>query len=159
MARAKGNCGALGCDRPHEALGWCAYHYQRLRSKPTCSIPGCAKPVLARGWCTLHYRRFRRHGSPLLTFQDPELQCTVEGCRQRRFNETLCRTHYDRSVRTGQPSFVLLSFAERFWAKVDPEGPSQPEVEGACWIWLGSSKSHGLARLEMNAVSRKQPIP
>jgi hypothetical protein len=31
----------------------------------TCSIDGCEKPHEARGWCIKHYRRWQRHGDPL----------------------------------------------------------------------------------------------
>lgn len=31
----------------------------------TCSIEGCERPHNARGWCTTHYERWRRHGDPL----------------------------------------------------------------------------------------------
>lgn len=30
----------------------------------TCTIEGCERPHNARGWCITHYRRWRVHGSP-----------------------------------------------------------------------------------------------
>ena len=29
-----------------------------------CSVPGCERPHEARGWCTLHYQRWKKHGDP-----------------------------------------------------------------------------------------------
>ncbi len=71
-------CGAEGCDRPHEARGYCFMHYDRLRrtgdvqadrpkQKPAgrerlfdgCQVPGCDRPHIARGFCSRHYMQER----------------------------------------------------------------------------------------------------
>ena len=42
----------------------------------TCSIDGCEKPHEARGWCRKHYSRWQTHGDPLATlvyYGDPEV--------------------------------------------------------------------------------------
>ncbi len=31
----------------------------------TCEIDGCDKPHEARGWCKMHWQRWNRHGDPL----------------------------------------------------------------------------------------------
>lgn len=35
--------------------------------------------------------------------------------------------------------------AERFWAKVDKQGPLHPDLQTRCWLWTGArSRSRGL---------------
>lgn len=55
--------------------------------------------------------------------------------------------HYDRSKRRTRPpgkaKFPYLknaTLAERFWQKVDKEGPFAPNGLGRCWQWIGSRK-------------------
>jgi HNH endonuclease len=57
--------------------------------RPTCTFDGCERPHEARGYCTLHYDRWKRHGDPgvtrrstLLTWQERYEMCVVrgEGC-------------------------------------------------------------------------------
>lgn len=72
-------CSITDCGKPHQAHGYCASHYARLRKygdplkgsyyqgqcRPLCFIENCGKPVIALGYCERHYRRLRRHGDPL----------------------------------------------------------------------------------------------
>lgn len=54
--------------------------------------------------------------------------------------------HYDRKRRLGTP--YLLTTDERFWTKVEFEGPlpeRRPEL-GPCWLWLGKLRPDGYGR-------------
>jgi HNH endonuclease len=44
---------------------------------------------------------------------------------------------YPCSVRPRRP------FAERFWAKVDKNGPIMPGMDTPCWIWIGGKTNFG----------------
>ena len=70
-------CTVPGCDRPHEARGYCHGHYQRVRRNGTaepdvplgrrrppapCEVDGCDADVHARNLCLAHYRRRQRRG-------------------------------------------------------------------------------------------------
>lgn len=74
-------CSVDGCERTHEARGWCNLHYQRwkktgdvgaasplvVRSDAAgarCSEEGCLREARARGMCANHNHKTRRHGSP-----------------------------------------------------------------------------------------------
>ena len=35
------------------------------------------------------------------------------------------------------------SLAERFWAKVNKAGPTQPHMTTPCWVWTGAIGTHG----------------
>lgn len=71
-------CVVEGCDRPHDARGYCRAHGARLArygdplaggkfrgQEYFCSIEGCGRPEVSRGWCETHYSRWRAHGDPL----------------------------------------------------------------------------------------------
>lgn len=44
---------------------------------------------------------------------------------------------------------------ERFWAKVNKNGPTQPHMETACWLWLGSLTDKGYGRLMIKYVMHR----
>jgi hypothetical protein len=48
-----------------------------------CSIEGCDKTHEARGWCGMHYRRWETHGDPLWRYGAQVgvdgRKCTIEG--------------------------------------------------------------------------------
>lgn len=63
-------CAVEGCERRHEARGYCSTHYQRFvdgieltlpiispDGYQGCSIEGCPEPHLAKGYCSPHYWR------------------------------------------------------------------------------------------------------
>ena len=76
---SKRGCIVDGCDRRHQARGWCAIHYQ---SPKRCDIAGCDRPHAARGLCHTHYRSPNR--------------CTAEGCGRPVWARGLCGVHYVR---------------------------------------------------------------
>lgn len=69
-------CSIEGCEKPHEAKGYCKSHYRSLKNhgdplavKPKrpsgpCEVQGCAEPARRWGMCTAHSRAFRTHGDP-----------------------------------------------------------------------------------------------
>lgn len=73
----KRRCSLEGCDRPHEALGYCGMHYQRVKKHgdpmwtdgrqfrgSVCTIDGCDEPHARVGYCNSHYYRLDRYGDP-----------------------------------------------------------------------------------------------
>jgi hypothetical protein len=115
-------------------------------AKRTCSVEGCENPHLARGWCSMHYQRWTKTGS--LDERPPNL-CEVEDCERRVHGHGLCHPHWRRWRKHDDPGGpirdVTLSREERFWAKVDRDGPvpeSRPDL-GPCWIWLAGKTKGG----------------
>lgn len=39
--------------------------------------------------------------------------------------------------------------AERFWSKVDKNGPVHPRLGTACWLWTGSHGDHGYGHIQI----------
>ena len=114
-------CSVEGCDRPHEAKGFCSLHYKRHRAgKPlnapprafvprtsdTCTVEDCDRPLRARGLCHAHLKRLLK-GQPLDTpIKDyrsrQSSSCDVEGCDRPHFAKGFCKMHYNR-MRRGRP--------------------------------------------------------
>lgn len=102
-------CTVKGCDKPHEARGWCPAHYQRWRAtgdplgskirkykaRPRCTVDECDRPNYGHGYCQLHYWRWKRYGDPMgeheHSLKHPRLcvHC-AEQYQPRRANQRFC---------------------------------------------------------------------
>ncbi|MFD8144760.1 HNH endonuclease [Streptomyces sp. NPDC059708] len=64
--------------------------------------------------------------------------CGVTGCQRPHRRNGLCDTHDQRMKRTGTTDDPpKQTLADRFWAKVDRNGP------GDCWLWTAATNEHG----------------
>src|SRR5262245_23051821 len=83
--------------------------------------------------------------------------CAVSGCdRSDRLARGLCSMHYQRLMKRGSTNYERPSAEERFWAKVNKDGPVpsiRPEL-GQCWIWHGSVKEHGYGSFNRTQAHR-----
>lgn len=73
-------------------------------------------------------------------------ECVIDGCSRLNFGHGWCNAHYARWRKHGDPlgGGAELprgrSLEQRFWAKVDRNGPTpvhRPEL-GPCWQWTGA---------------------
>ena len=101
----------------------------------TCSVPGCETPSFARGWCQKHYARWYRHGTTVDAPPRVPVTCTVPDCDQPSVSKGLCARHDRRMRRRGR--LDLPTAEERFWAKVNRQGPVE------CWLWIGAKMPNG----------------
>jgi HNH endonuclease len=75
-------------------------------------------------------------------------RCSFSGCEEKHYAHGWCAKHYRRWQRHGDPAVVKLVIVqgtpeERFWAKVNKDGPVPvrwPEL-GPCWVWTGAKSS------------------
>lgn len=74
-------------------------------------------------------------------------KCVVEECGKPRAAKGWCSTHYSRWNRTGQVDSVFSNMGkpveQRFWEKVNKDGPERDYRLGNCWEWVGADDSHG----------------
>ena len=68
------------------------------------------------------------------------MPCTVPGCRYRAHARGLCSTHYRQWWMTLKEP-LTRPWTERFWARVDKNGPN------GCWLWTGNILPSGYAQV------------
>ncbi len=76
--------------------------------------------------------------------------CSIVGCTKSVMGRGWCVQHYSRWHRHGDPLYepVVLTLDDRFWAKVNKNGPdgfhSQSGANlGPCWLWTGGITGSG----------------
>lgn len=163
------SCSIEGCERPHEARGWCSYHYKRWRAygdplaadrrtkNRICSVDGCERKHAARGLCHTHWMRWHEHGDPLVVKSKRRVEraCAVDGCDKPFLARELCDKHYYRWRKYGDPEIgaFMPSQVERkqcgpcewcgkmFMATVAPNRPPRAFCGRAC-----SNRARGAKR-------------
>lgn len=85
------------------------------------------------------------HGDPNTVIVREKKTCRVEGCKNTAWAHRLCSKHLTRLKRHGSLEKPGMTFYERFWNKVDENGPI-PEHDaglGCCWEWTASVGNNG----------------
>lgn len=162
-------CQVDGCERPHDARGYCEAHYARWKrggnlstpigppSMPDrkCTIPNCDRKHTARGYCSLHYDRWRTGVSltaPLRVKIPSGAVCAVETCTRPVVAKGYCDPHHKRWIRgddPNDPTIYELTLEERFWGRVDKGRPD------ACWMWTGGTDKNGYGRISQGGKQRR----
>ena len=130
-------CDISDCGRPHEALGYCATHYARLKrgielaapirnTEPTvgCSISGCQRKHAAKGYCKLHYSRKIR-GADMnapVGGHRPSEHCSIESCKLPHIAKGYCSVHYERSKKGADMDAPIRQMKPGEWGKWRPDG-------------------------------------
>lgn len=135
------------------------------KNRPPCSMTHCDKLVNARGLCSMHYYRLRNNGDPNVVQPRRRADCSVPACTAKAWSKSLCSKHLARLQRHGSTDDPRQTVDERFWSKVNKNGPDAPQswdgapLDGQCWTWGGSHNEtgHGLffpARREPEGAHR-----
>ena len=66
--------------------------------------------------------------------------CPVAGCARPVRCREWCNLHYQRWLKYGTADYNPPTESERFWSKVDKNGP------GGCWLWTASLNNRGYGR-------------
>ena len=67
-----------------------------------------------------------------------------------------------RCVNTLSPTnhcdwLMAKSLEERFWAKVNKNGPTQPHMDTPCWEWIGAKHNQGYGRVWLSETAATAP--
>jgi len=49
---------------------------------------------------------------------------------------------------------MALSLEQRFWAKVNKNGPTQPHMDTPCWEWTGAKFKQGYGRMVIDGLHK-----
>jgi hypothetical protein len=107
----RGVCSIEGCEREHDACGYCHKHYctymkygDPLYERPKiCTVDGCGARTECRGYCGRHYTRFRKYGDPLRVLTPPTRRrrkhgivntCLASGCHDPVRSRRYCDKHF-----------------------------------------------------------------
>jgi hypothetical protein len=100
-----------------------------------------------------HYTRFLRYGSSDIVYRPHgrrprKTACEAdEACSGKPVAKGLCPKHYWRWRKYGTTVPPKRTWQERFWAKVNEDGPvseDRPDL-GQCWIWTAAlNKGYGV---------------
>ena len=109
-------CSVKGCNKKHDAQGYCPSHYQMwkrhgdplhvpVRVTRLCSIEGCENKHRSNDFCSIHYEKWRRFGDPLHVVKYVK-NCSIDGCEKKKHGHGYCSMHYDRFKKYGNPNQV-----------------------------------------------------
>lgn len=86
-------------------------------------------------------------------WQEPDMTrvnvCAVKECPRSVAKRGYCNMHYLRLKRTGDVgeaaprAYPGLPAVERFWFKVDRDGPIHPRLGTPCWLWTAGKFNTG----------------
>jgi HNH endonuclease/AP2 domain len=72
-------------------------------------------------------------------------QCKADGCENTKHKaHGYCQHHYDR-WRRGEPASNPTT-EQRFWSKVNKDGPTMPLMDTPCWVWTEADHGNGYGR-------------
>lgn len=79
----------------------------------------------------------------------PYRKCSVEGCESTNYEARgFCKAHYNHARNSGQlQRLPFKSFEQRFWEKVDKNGPIHPVLKTPCWVWTACTNRKGYGQL------------
>lgn len=112
-------CEVEGCERKHDAKGYCRIHYERHkkgrpmdapgRGERICDVDNCEQYHKAKGKCAFHYRRLKKgedlHSLPRV--KRVTRSCEVKGCERAHEARGFCLKHYYRWKRGLSPAEPL----------------------------------------------------
>lgn len=77
--------------------------------------------------------------------------CDVAGCPGPHSARGWCNRHYQQWRRWGDPLGERPNLVERFWAKVNKDGPIPPLRPdlGPCWVWTGCRHPLGYGQFSL----------
>jgi len=90
-----------------------------------CSVKGCNRIHDAKGYCYIHYHAWRTHGNPSHIPVHVTKLCSVDKCNLKHNAKGFCNKHYSKWKRFGDPLFVVdpmkrnkaISVRQKNWHK------------------------------------------
>lgn len=101
--------------------------------------------------CVKAGERCRAHPASTATCSEVEMPiypitCTVSGCSRPSNARGLCNGHYASARKAGTLP-PLPTSEDRFWEKVNKNGPVHPTLGTPCWVWTACT-IHGYGQIK-----------
>lgn len=182
---SKRRCSVEGCEKPHNACGYCAAHYQRWRrwgdplgSAPEpireCAFPGCGRSHDAHGLCSGHLRQ-QRQGTELRPLRPLRRNaiCGYEGCGRPHEAKGWCVRHLRIVRKFGRPEGALKPAdfpGERWLPAPGYEGLYEVSTFGRVWSiprfralgrmlkWIPDKDGYPFVALSRNGREQRFPV-
>jgi hypothetical protein len=133
------NCSFEGCEREHNAKGYCRAHYAIWKKgKPLhvirfksgikiCSFEGCDRHNLAKGWCRAHYKQIYMYKSKGAPFpirkrscnKKAKEKCSVDNCDNFFRARGWCEKHYGRYRKHSDPLTCYIRARKSEYVSLD----------------------------------------
>ena len=86
----------------------------------------------------------------------PHRLCSVEGCNSTNYEARgLCKKHYDYAKNTGQlNNLPKKTLEQRFWEKVNKNGPIHPVLQTPCWVWTAAPNPKGYGVISLGSEGK-----
>jgi len=78
--------------------------------------------------------------------------CTIPDCPSKCLARGYCSKHYQLWWSYGDPQHARLTDEQKFWSKVNKNGPVHPILKTACWVWTAST-INGYGRIRIGRVT------
>lgn len=85
----------------------------------------------------------------------PITLCSFPGCGKRHNAHSLCHGHLRQSKQPGRALTPIIrgqTSEQRFWAKVNKDGPTQANMESPCWEWTGCRNQDGYGHIAISGA-------
>ncbi len=83
--------------------------------------------------------------------------CIEDGCSIPAISRERCSRHYNRwllafpdAPRAPRNHGVGSTTEERFWSRVNKDGPTMPNMDTPCWVWTAHVVDDGYGTLQVN---------
>lgn len=165
MARA---CSVEGCEKRHNAKGYCAMHGMRLArygdldnagplyhsATGLCEVEGCDRKHIAKGMCQMHYIRVKKYGATETVEQLTCARCSKDFPRPYKSNPKAVRfcsheCRYAQQLADARADKVKRYEAMKAWRA------KNPELLRAAWLRRKARKNGSEARTVTGADIRR----
>lgn len=87
--------------------------------------------------------------------------CEVEDCERKHYARGLCSVHYQRWWKQYPPTVPLIRLGrgdtaeERFWSRVNKDGPFIERLNSQCWLWTAGKFSSGYGTVRVHGKNKR----
>ena len=84
---------------------------------------------------------------------NPPRLCSFQDCARKHSSHGFCKTHALQATRGRATAQIRAkqTDVDRFWSKVNKNGPTQPHMDSPCWEWTGGRNSTNRGTIKLGS--------